>query len=267
MIRSIIGGAAAAALLSGPAVAARNSPLAWLVTPMDTGCRADLELVGRSGVVAPVSLVSDGQLVSLKFAKEGLPARAFLPIRVDRERFSNLLLRAEDGSGELVLSEESEAALRRGKSLDIAWLSDEPLSASLEGSDQGLADLRLCGAQAAARHRERTGAEQAARERTEAEARAKALTEAQLAAVQAQAAAAEAQRRQVEEAAQRQRQAEAAATERAYAEARQRAYEEERRQAYEDQRRRAYERQIEEEEARRWGSRPYWPPPRDYERY
>lgn len=268
MIRSIIGGAVAAALLTGPAVAARNTPLAWLVTPTDAGCRADLDLIGRSGAVTPASLVSDGDLVSLKFKREGLPARAFLPVRVDGERYSNLMLRGEDGSGELVLSEETEAAIRRGKSLDIAWLSDEPLSASLEGSGQGLEDLRTCGAQAAARHRERSLAEQAARERAEAEARAKAITEAQLAAVQAQAAAAEAQRRQVEEAAERQRQVEAAAAERAYADARQRAYEDERRQAYEAERRRAYERQLEEEEARRrWEAQRYWPPPRYYDRY
>lgn len=260
MIRLIVGGAVAAALLSAPARAADVAALAWLVSPTETGCRTDLELVGRSGVVTPVSLFSDGELLSLKFAKEGLPARAFLPIRVDRERFSNLMLRAEDGSGELVLSEETEAALRRGRSLDIAWLADEPLSASLEGSGQGLEDLRLCGAQAAARHHERTAAQQAARERAEAEARAKALNDAQLAAVQAQAAAAEAQRRQVEEAAERQRRVEAAEAERAYAEARQRAYEEERR--------RAYERRLEQEEAaRRWGPRAAWPPPSYYDPY
>lgn len=267
MIRSIIGGAAAAALLSGP-TAARSPTLAWLVSPTETGCRTELDLVGRSGAVTPVSLVSDGALISLTFRREGLPARAFLPIRIDGERYSNLMLRGEDGAGELVLSEEAEAALRRGKSLDIAWLADEPLSVSLEGSGQGLEDLRTCGAQTAARHRERTAAEQAARERADAEARAKALNDAQMAAVQAQAAAAEAQRRQAEEAAQRQRQVEAAAAERAYAEARQRAYEDERRQAYEAERRRAYERQLEEEEARRrWEAQRYWPPPRSYERY
>lgn len=259
MIRSIIGGAAAAALLSGPAAAAANVTLAWVVTPTETGCRAELELVGRSGAITPVSLISDGELVSLRFAKDNLPARAFLPIRIDRERYSNLMLRGTDGSGELVLSEETEAALRRGASLDVAWLSDEPLSASLAGSEQGLADLRVCGAQVAARHREQLAAQQAERERAEAEARAKALTEAQLAAVQAQAAAAEAQRRQVEDAAERQRRAEAEATERAYMEARQRTYEEERRRAYELQR--------QEEEERRWAPRPVWPPPRYYEPY
>lgn len=261
MIRSIIGGAVAAALLSGPAAAARNTPLAWLVTPTESGCRTDLDLAGRTGDVTPASLVSDGELLSLAFRRDGLPARAFLPIRIDGVRYSNLMLRGEDGAGELVLSAETEAALRRGKSLDIAWLSDEPLSVSLEGSGQGLEDLRVCGAQAAARHRERTAAEQAARDRAEAEARAKALNDAQLAAVEAQAAAAEAQRRQVEEAARRQRLAEAEAAERAYAEARQRAYEDERRQAYEAERRRAYERQLEEAEARRrWEAQRYWPP-------
>ena len=117
MIRMIIGGAAAAALLSGPAQAAgaNSSALAWLVTPTDTGCRVDLELTGSSGGVTPVSLISDGQLISLRFFKEDLPTRAFLPIRVDRQRFSNLMLRGPDGSGELVLSEETEAAMKRGE--------------------------------------------------------------------------------------------------------------------------------------------------------
>lgn len=269
MIRMIIGGAVAAALLSSPAqVAAANAAaLPWLVSPTDTGCRVELELASGAGFVTPVSLISDGQLVSLKFFKEDLPARAFLPIRIDRQRFSNLMLRGPDGSGELVLSEETEAAMKRGGRLGVAWLTEEPLSASLAGSEQGLRDLRVCGAQAATRHRERAAIELAARDRAEAEARAKVLNDAQLAAIQAQTAAAEAQRRQVEEAAERQRRVEAAAQERAYAEARQRAYEEDRRHAYEEaQRRRAYE--VEEDT---WApARPAWPRPRypyPYERY
>jgi hypothetical protein len=280
VIKMVIGGVAAAALLSGSAAAApkstspRGSALAWVVNPTETGCRVDLELVGRSGGVTPVSLISDGQLVSLKFFKDDLPARAFLPIRVDKTRFSNLMLRGPDGSGELVLSEETESAMRRGGVLGVAWLSEEPLSASLSGSEQGLADLRVCGAQTASRHRDRVSAELAARERSEAEARARALNEAQLAAVKAQAAAAEAQRRVVEESAARQRRAEAAQyeaaqyeaaqAERAYAESRQRA-------AYEEDRRRAYEREraYEVEDEPRWmpPSRAAWPPPRYYQRY
>lgn len=267
MIKKVIGGAVAAALLSagtvgaGVAVAAPRTPSqkssgpAWLVLPTDTGCRVDLELAGASGAITPVSLVSDGQLVSLRFFKDDLPARAFLPIRVDRTRYSNLMLRGSDGAGELVLSEETETALRRGGSLGVAWLTEEPLSVSLAGSEQGLQDLRVCGAQTASRHRERTAAELAARDRAETEARAKALNDAQLAAIQAQAAAADAQRRQVEETAERQRRVEAAAADRLAMETRQRAYEEERRRAWERQQ--AYEDEVEE----RWA-----PPPRPYVR-
>lgn len=226
MIKAIIGGAAAFALLSGSAAAAvRILPMGWVVVPADTVCRVELDLTGRSGAVTPVSLISDGQVVSLKFAKQDLPSRAFLPIRIDHVRYSNLMLRGEDGTGEMVLSAESEAALRRGGTLDIAWLGEEPLSGSLAGSEQGLADLRVCGAQTAARSRERAASEQDAKTRAEAEARAQALSEAQIAAVRAQAAAAEAQRRQLEDAADRQKRLEAADQERAYQEDRQRAYE------------------------------------------
>lgn len=265
MIRSIVGGVAAAALLSGTAGAAAPRPPAvpaWVISPTDNGCRVELELAGRSGGVTPVTLTSDGQMVSLRFFKDDLPARAFLPIRIDKARFSNLMLRGEGGAGELVLSEETEAAMRRGGTLGVAWLSEEPLSASLAGSEQGLSDLRVCGAQTASRHRERAAAEQAARDRAEAEARARTLNEAQLAAVQAQAAAAEAQRRQVEEVAERQRRLEAVQTERAYAEARQ--------QTYETERRRAYERQLEEEDIyeERWTPpRPVYPTRRYYSPY
>lgn len=268
MIREIIGGAVAAALLSVPAQAAAARPssaLAWLVNPTDTGCRVELELTARSGAVTPISLISDGQLISLRFFKDDLPTRAFLPIRIDKARFSNLMLRSEDGAGELVLSEETLAAMKKGGTLGVAWLTEEPLTVSLSGSEQGLTDLRVCGAQTASRHRERLAAEQAARDRAEAEGRAKALNEAQLAAVQAQTAAADAQRRQVEETAERQRRAEAAAQERAYAEARQRAYEEERRRAYQQAQRPYYD----DEEDERWAPppRPAYPPPRYYNPY
>lgn len=305
MIRSIIGGAVAAALLSGPALAApsratpaRSTPPrstappapAWVVIPTESGCRMDLELTARSGAITPISLHSDGQLVSLRFFKEDLPARAFLPIRVDKQRFSNLMLRGEGSSGELVLSEETEAAMRRGATLSVAWLTEEPLSASLGGSEQGLMDLRVCGAQTASRHRERTAADQAARDRARAEARAKAVADAQLAAIQAQTAAAEAQKRTVEEAAERQRRADADAAferqRRADAEVQARAYEEARQRAYappgydprayeEAARRRAYEPAYEEpEDDDRWAPPPppgriYYPPsyPRVYRRY
>lgn len=295
MIKMIIGGAVAAALLSGPAPAApartptarapavrlpavRGPAPTWVITPTEAGCRMDLELTARSGASTPVSLTSDGQLVSLRFFKEDLPARAFLPLRIDKVRFSNLMLRGEAGAGELVLSEETEGAMRRGATLSVAWLTDEPLSASLGGSEQGLVDLRVCGAQTAQRHRDRSAAELTARDRAQVEARAKAVTEAQLAAIQAQAAAAEAQRSQVEAAAERQRlvdaQAAAERQRRADAEVQSRAYEEARQRVYDEaqaDRRRAYERQVEDEDQTddRWipPPRPYYPPTRRYERY
>lgn len=223
MIRSIIGGAAAAALLAGPghaapAVRTPSPPRAmapgpfsviWIVTPGETGCRVDLDLVARSGAVTPVSLTSDGQMVSLRFFRDALPPRAFLPIRINGKPYSNLMLRGDDGAGELVLSEDTEAAMRKGAVLGVAWLTEEPLQAPLAGSERGLSDLRTCGAQAAARHRERAAADQAARDRAAAEARARMLADAQLAAVRAQTAAAEAQRRDIEETAERKRRADA----------------------------------------------------------
>ena len=290
MIKSVIGGVAAAALLSGPVLAApasksnvRGSGFAWVISPTETGCRVDLELTARSGAIMPVSLTSDGQLISLRFAKPDLPARAFLPIRIDRRPFSSLMLRGADGAGELVLSEETLAAMRKGSTLGVAWLTDEPLQASLGGSEQGLSNLRICGAQTAQRHRDRTAAAETARDRAEAEARAKAVTDAQLTAIKAQTAAAEAQRRTVEEAAERQRRtdAEAAAErqrqavleakatqDRAYAEAaRQRAY------ADETAQRRAYDTRPpadEEDDEPRWQPppppRPYYPPRYPYRR-
>jgi hypothetical protein len=302
VIRSIIGGAAVAALLAGPALSApatkpiasrpapRSASLAWVVSPTETGCRADLELVARSGAVTPVSLISDGQLISLRFFKQDLPARAFLPIRVDRARYSNLMLRGADGAGELVLSEETEAAMRKGGMLGIAWLTEEPLQASLAGSEQGLVDLRVCGAQTASRHRDRAAADQAARDRAQADARANAVTDAQLAAIKAQTAAADAQRRTVEEAAERQRRADAdAAAERQ----RQAALDDQavQNRAYQEARRRAYDPQPypaqpqygappygaqpdDEDDEPRWAPppppRPYYPYPAPrwrYERY
>lgn len=279
MIKSIIAGAATAALLSGSAFAApaskyTSSSLAWVVSPTETGCRADLELRARSGAITPVSLISDGQLVSLRFFKADLPARAFLPIRVDKRPFSNLMLRGADGAGELVLSEETEAALRKGSTLGVAWLSEEPLQASLGGSEQGLVDLRICGAQTATRHRDRAAAAETARERDQAEARAKAVTDAQLVAIKAQTAAAEAQRRTVEEAAERQRRVDAqAAAERQRQAAL--ASQESQDRAYADAaRRRAYEAQQQADvydDDPRWQPppppQPYYPPRYRYERY
>ncbi|MGA0605383.1 hypothetical protein ACO2Q0_05220 [Phenylobacterium sp. VNQ135] len=226
----------AAAHAAGPS---RPAGLPWVVQPADAACRTELELVARSGAVTPVTLTSDGQIVSLTFAKPDLPERAFLPIRVDRNRYSNLMLRRADGvTGELVLSEETEAAMRKGATLDIAWLGEEPVSTTLAGSEQGLTDLRVCGAQIASQARARATAEAEARARAEEDARKQAVVQAQLEAARAQTAAAEAQRQRVKEEAERQRRQEAQERERAYAEARQREYdyaEARRRQTWEDE--------------------------------
>ncbi len=241
-VTSILAASAAlCAAAAGPAAAQAPAPagpagLPWVVHPADAACRTELELTARSGAVTPVTVTSDGRIVSLTFAKSGLPERAFLPIRVDRNRFSNLVLRRPDGAtGELILSEESEAALRKGAVLDIAWLADEPVSVSLAGSDQGLTDLRVCGAQIAVQAETRRSAEAEARARAEEEARRQAVVQAQLEAARAQTAAADAQRQRLEEEAQRQRRQEAEQRERAYAEARQRDYDERRRQWEEEQ--------------------------------
>lgn len=273
MIRSIIGGAAAAALLAAPALSAsrdRGAPSpTWIITPADAGCRTDLTLRARSGAVTPVTLTSDGELVSLRFRRSDLPARAFLPIRVDGKAFANLMLRGDDGAGELVLSADTEAALRRGGTLGVAWLGPEPLQAPLAGAERGLRDLRTCGVQTAARHREQAAADLAARDRAAADARARALADAQLAAVRAQAAAAEAQRRNIEEAAERQRRADAEQAERQRqaaldAEAEARA---ERQRAWDQARARSPwpASDDDEEDAPRWAPpQPRWPAPRAY---
>lgn len=224
----VLTAAAAVAATAATAAPSRPSGMPWIVSPADAACRTQLELTSRSGAVTPVTLTSDGEIVSLTFTKPDLPERAFLPIRVDRSRYSNLMLRRADGvTGELVLSEESEAALRKGQTLDIAWLSGEPVSMSLAGSEQGLTDLRVCGAQIAAQARASAQAEAEAKARAADEARQQVVVQAQLEAARAQTAAAEAQRQRVEQEAERQRRQEAEARERAYAEARQREYQRE----------------------------------------
>jgi hypothetical protein len=229
-----------AALVATGAVAAPATPTAfapsWFIKPTDDACRTDIELTGRSGASVPAVLVSDGQRVVLQFAKEDVPERAFLPIRIDQKPYSNLVMRTEPaGTGELVLSEATQAAMRKGATLQIAWLSNEPVSAPLAGSEQGLPDLRTCGAQVFAQHRERLVADQEAKARAEAEGRARQVAEAQLEAARAQQAAAdaerqrlandEAQRRWAEQEAERDRIYRQAEQERAYQQAeRQRAY-------------------------------------------
>lgn len=253
---------AASAALAGAATTAQAAPARgpappWIVSPAEAACTAQLELTARSGAVTPVTLASDGQIVSLTFAKADLPERAFLPIRIDRNRYSNLMLRKADGvTGELVLSEETEAAMRKGQTLDVAWLGEEPLSVSLAGSEQGLSDLRVCGAQIATQARARAQAEAEAKAKAEQEAREQAVAQAQLEAARAQTAAADAQRQRLAEEADRQRRLEAQERQ----EERQRQYAEaERRRAYEEaERRRAWE----DEEAG-----PRWAPPPPQPRY
>jgi hypothetical protein len=171
---------------------------AWAITPEDAACHTDLELVARSGAVAPIALISDGQRVSLRFAMEGVPSQAFLPIRVDGRPYANLVQRVgEEGVAVMGLSDETLTALRHGKTLQIAWLADEAVSASLAGAGQGIADLRTCGAQVAGQHRVRETELEAQRTRAQADARAQALANEQLAAARAQTAAAEAERQRV----------------------------------------------------------------------
>ena len=230
------------AAVAGPAptalaAASGLEAAAWAITPEEAACHTDLELVARSGAVAPIALISDGEHVALRFAKEGVASRAFLPIRVDGKPFSNLVQRTgEEGVAVMNLSDETLAALRRGKALQVAWLAEEAVSASLAGAGQGIADLKTCGAQVAGQHRVREAELDAQRARTQSEARAKAMADQQLATARAQTATAEAERQRVSAEAKRaSAQAEEfsakAAQERAMAEAeQQRAYAEQDRQ-------------------------------------
>lgn len=216
MTKALLWSAVATALLTSPATAAsisRAEAPAWVVTPGADSCRTELELTGASGAVAPVLLVSDGDAVQLVFTKAGAPERAFLPIRVDHKPFPNLVLRTADGkSTAMQLSAETLTALKKGGALQISWLSDEPLQTSLAGSEQGLADLRTCGAQVAGRFREQQAAERDAKARADTEARTKALADEQFAVAKAQKDAAEAEaQRSAAEAEQLRAQAEASA--------------------------------------------------------
>src|SRR5260221_484732 len=172
---------------------ARLGRAARAIIPEDAACHTDFELVSRSGAVAPVSLISDGQHVALRFTRQGVPSQAFLPIRIDQKPFANLVQRTgEEGLAVMGLSDETLAALKRGKTLQIAWLSDEAMSGSIAGAAQGIADLRTCGAQVAAQRRARDMELEIQRAHAAADSRAKALADEQLAAARAQTAAAEA---------------------------------------------------------------------------
>ena len=187
--------AIAGPLSTNPASAAGLEAAAWAIVPEDAACHTDIELVARSGAVAPISLVSDGEHVTLRFTREGVPSQAFLPIRIDQRPFANLVQRTgEEGLAVMGLSDETLTALRHGKTLQVAWLSDEAVSASLAGAGQGIADLRTCGAQVAGQHRAREAELDAQRTRAQADARAQAVADEQLATARAQTAAAEAVR-------------------------------------------------------------------------
>lgn len=272
MIRGLLsGGAVALALASGSASAAPPPAASWVIMPGEASCHTQFELVGRSGAVTPVTMISDGHIITLKVVKEGLAERAFLPLRVDQKRYSSLMIRTADPVvGELVLSEETEAAIRKGSVLAVAWLGEEPLSVSLAGSEQGLNDLKVCGAQMAGQARARAVAAAQEKAKAEAEAHAQAIATAQLQTARAQQAAAEAERARVEEAterarraeleAERQRRMEAEAEARAYAQQqRQLDYDAEiaRRRAYEEAQRRYYEPPPPPAYAPAWGYRRY----------
>ena len=191
--------ASAAVLACAPAAnaappAAVGAP--WVISPEEASCRTDLELTARSGAVTPVTIASDGERVMLRFAMEGPAERAFLPIRVDQRAYANLVLRGDrPGQAAMTLSDETLAALRHGKTLQIAWLSDEAVGGPLGGAAQGLADLKTCGAQVAGRYRAQQQALAAERSRSEQDARARAVADEQLAAIRAQREAAEAEGR------------------------------------------------------------------------
>ncbi len=171
---------------------------AWAINPQDSTCQTELELVSRSGAIAPIAFISDGERVALRFTKAGAPSEAFLPIRVDGKPFSNLVQReGDEGLALMNLSDETLSALRHGKTLQIAWLGDEAVSASLAGAGQGFIDLKSCGAQVANQRRARDTAAEAERVRVLADARARAVSDEQLRAAKAQTAAAEAERDRV----------------------------------------------------------------------
>lgn len=199
--------AAAAGLPAGVSGALPSAGLgaaAWAITPDDSICHTELELVSHSGAIAPIAFVSDGDHVAMRFTKAGVPSEAFLPIRVDGKPFANLVQReGDEGLALMNLSDETLAALRRGKTLQIAWLSDEAVSASLAGAGQGFVDLRSCGAQVMGQRRARDAQAEADRLRQQAEARSRAVADEQLKTARAQTAAAEAERDRVAAEAQR----------------------------------------------------------------
>jgi hypothetical protein len=260
VFRYLVPGVLAAVAIAGASQAApapaTNSVFTWIVTPDEDSCHTEIELLGKANEPAQISLASDGEHIILKFTKDEMPKRAFLAIDIDKKPYSNLLTRMENPKvGTMVLSDETVAALRKGGSLLIAWLSDEPVSAKLTGSEQGLNDLKICGAQVAAQYRANLAAKQEAQAREAANARAKQLADEQLALVRAQKEAAEAQAAKIAEET-RQQQAVADA--------------ERQRQATEAQRQADQERAEQERQQylqRYYPPRPTYPPPGYYRPY
>jgi hypothetical protein len=120
-------------------------------------------------------MISDGGQVSLRFAMEEVAERAFLPIRIDQKAYANLVQRGDvEKVAVMTLSDETLGAMRKGGTLQIAWLSEEAVRASLAGAAQGITDLRTCGAQVSSEHRARRAAQDEARARAAQEASAKA---------------------------------------------------------------------------------------------
>jgi hypothetical protein len=268
-MKSLVCGAASIAAVCGWAFSAPAAtpskrphiePPGWVIAPGEAVCRTELELTGRSGAVSPVALISDGGQIRLRFAMEQVPERAFLPIRIDRKAYANLILRADTPKvAVMTLSDETLAAMRKGGVLQIAWLSEEPVRVSLVGAAQAIGDLRVCGAQVAAQHRARLAVQEEGRARAAQEARAKAVADEQLATARAQRAAAEAERQRLAAEADRAtaeaRQAQAEAErQRAMALASQQRAEYQRRQAYAGYAGYAYDDEDE--------PRPQWIPPR-----
>lgn len=208
-MKMLVCGAVATALMSCSAVAAtqphapRLSPVslfapAWAIAPTDASCRTDIELTARSGDSVNVQLDSDGEHVALRFPRGDAPERAFLPIRVDGRPFANLVSSTDDPkSAAMLLSDETLTAMRQGHVLQIAWLSEQAVKASLAGSPQGLADLKACGAQVAAQARARHAQIQMTQVRKATEARDRAIADEQLATARAQTAAALAEQRRL----------------------------------------------------------------------
>ena len=262
MIRFLVPGVLAAAMNASAGLAApapppspaANSMFNWIVTPDEDSCHTDIELLGHSNDPAVISLSSDGASVQLRFTKDQMPSRAFLAIDINRKPYSNLLTRMENPKvGVMTLSEDTVAALRKGGTLLIAWLSDEPVTAKLTGSDQGLNDLKVCGAQVNAQYRAVVAARQDAQARAEAQARADKLTAEQVALVRAQKEAAQAQAQQVAEQTRR---------ERAEADA-----EAQRQRADDERRARDDEAQRQDYQPRYYPPRPTYPPPGYYRPY